>query len=53
MRLTEKNPLPQRCVECQEAKEAEAAGYGIDACCYNCDYALERWIMANDEVEEV
>ena len=41
-KLVEVNPLPQRCLECPEAKEAEALGLGVDAYCYNCDFALDR-----------
>ena len=41
--IIEVNPLPQRCLECEEAAEGEAMGVGPDAYCYNCDYALDRF----------
>lgn len=41
--IIERNPLPQRCLECEDAKEGEALGLSVDAYCYNCDYALERF----------
>ena len=40
IKLIEVEPLPQVCQECQEVKE-----YGVDCACYNCDYALERFMM--------
>lgn len=53
MRLIEVDPLPQRCIDCPEAKEGKELGLTEDAYCYNCDYALDRWIIARDEVAEV
>ena len=47
MELVEKVPKPQRCIECQEAKEGEEMGVGPDAYCYNCDWALDRWEIVN------
>lgn len=44
MEVIEVSPLPQVCQECEEVKE-----YGVDAACYNCDYALERFIIINNE----
>ena len=41
--IIEVNPLPERCLNCEEAKEGEALGVGVDAYCYNCDYALDRF----------
>lgn len=41
--IIEVSPLPQRCLECPEAKEGEELGVGVDAYCYNCDYALDRF----------
>ena len=41
--LIEVDPLPDRCLNCPEAKEGEELGLGPDAYCYNCDYALDRW----------
>lgn len=49
MEIKEVSPLPKRCVECEEAKAGKAMGLSEDAYCYNCDYALERWVV----VEEV
>lgn len=50
MELIEVNPLPQRCIECQEAKEAKELGLTEDAYCYNCDWALDRWRIAGSKV---
>lgn len=44
----EVKPLPQRCTDCQEAKEGEAMGLTVDAYCYNCDYALDRFKLVTD-----
>lgn len=44
----EVNPLPQRCINCQEAEEGEEMGVGADAYCYNCDYALDRYKPIKD-----
>lgn len=41
--IIEVNPLPERCLNCEEAKEGEALGLSVDAYCYNCDYALDRF----------
>lgn len=41
--IREVHPLPQRCLDCPEAAEAEAMGLTVDAYCYNCDYALDRF----------
>lgn len=50
MKLVEVSPLPQRCLECPEAKEAKELGLTEDAYCYNCDFALDRWqIVKTDE----
>lgn len=38
--IVEVSPLPQVCADCPEAKEM---GLCVDAYCYNCDYALERF----------
>lgn len=43
LEIIEVFPLPERCLNCQEAKEGEAMGVGVDAYCYNCDFALERF----------
>ena len=51
-KLVEVNPLPQRCLECPEAKEAEALGLGVDAYCYNCDFALDRWQIVKTDEED-
>lgn len=45
LEIIEVSSLPQRCLECQEAKEGEELGVGPDAYCYNCDYALDRFQM--------
>ena len=50
MELIEKKPLPQCCLECQEAKEAKELGLTEDAYCYNCDHALERWTIVGSKV---
>ena len=42
MELIEKS-LPERCLNCEEAKEAKSRGLTEDAYCYNCDWALDRW----------
>lgn len=52
MKLVEVNPLPQRCLECPEAKEAEELGLGVDAYCYNCDFALDRWKIVKTDEED-
>ncbi|WP_299043909.1 hypothetical protein [uncultured Campylobacter sp.] len=44
----EVKPLPQRCIDCEEAAEGEKMGVGIDAYCYNCDYALDRFHPIKD-----
>lgn len=44
--LIEVDPLPDRCLECPEAREGEELDLGPDAYCYNCDYALDRWKIA-------
>lgn len=45
--LYEKTPLPMRCVNCKEVKE-----FGVDAVCYSCDYALDRFeIIQQKEAE--
>ena len=46
--IIERKPLPQRCVDCEDAKEGKALGVGVDAYCYNCDYALERFEIIKD-----
>lgn len=50
MELIEKNPLPQRCIDCPEAKEAKELGLTEDAYYYNCDFALDRWTIARPKV---
>lgn len=50
MEIIEANPLPQRCLECQEAKEAKELGLTEDAYCYNCDWALDRWTIVGSKV---
>ncbi len=47
MEIKEKSPLPERCLNCPDAKEGEAMGVGPDAYCYNCDYALDRFEIIN------
>lgn len=49
LEIIEVKPLPQRCLECQEAKEGEAMGLTPDAYCYNCDYALDRFQLVKVE----
>lgn len=49
LKLIEVEPLPQRCQECQEAKEGAAMGLSANAYCYNCDYALERFQIVNED----
>ena len=51
MKIIEANPLPQRCIECPEAKEGEELGVGPDAYCYNCDFALDRFIILPSKQE--
>ncbi len=51
MKIIEANPLPQRCIDCPEAKEGEALGLGPDAYCYNCDYALDRFIILDSKLQ--
>lgn len=51
MEIVEVNPLPQRCLECQEKKEAEELGLGPDAYCYNCDFALDRFVILPSKQE--
>lgn len=51
MKFIEVKPLPKRCLECLEAKEAKKNGLTEDAYCYNCDFALERWIIIKDDDE--
>lgn len=47
--LVEVKPLPQVYQECKEVKE-----FGIDAACYNCEYALERFEISKlDNTEEI
>ncbi|MDL2273404.1 hypothetical protein LJC34_02510 [Oscillospiraceae bacterium OttesenSCG-928-G22] len=43
MEIREVTPLPPRCLECEDAKDGIALGVGVDAYCYNCDYALDRF----------
>ena len=50
MEIIEANLLPQRCLECQEAKEAKELGLTEDAYCYNCDWALDRWTIVGSKV---
>lgn len=52
IKYIEVNPLPQRCLECQEAKEGKALGLTEDAYCYNCDFALDRWKIVKDEPQK-
>lgn len=49
MEFIEKKPLPQRCIDCPEAKEAKELGLAEDAYCYNCDWALDRWQIVKTE----
>lgn len=49
LEIIEVSPLPERCVNCQEAKEGEELGVGVDAYCYNCDYALDRFLLVKVE----
>lgn len=49
LEIVEVSPLPERCVNCEEAKEGEAMGVGVDAYCYNCDYALDRFRLVKIE----
>lgn len=49
--IIEVNPLPQRCIDCEDAKEGEALGVGVDAYCYNCDYALDRFQIIKTPTE--
>ena len=53
MKIIEANPLPQRCIDCPDAKEGEALGLGSDAYCYNCDYALDRFIIVDSKLPQV
>lgn len=46
--IREKKPLPEVCAKCQEVKE-----WGVDAACYNCDHALERFEIVEVEEEEI
>ena len=41
--IIEVEPLPQRCLDCPEAKEGIEMGLTVDAYCYNCDFALDRF----------
>lgn len=50
MEIREKPILPQRCIDCQERKEAESMGLGPDAYCYNCDWALDRFEIVNPKI---
>lgn len=52
MRFREVKPLPKRCRKCPEAKEGKKMGLTEDAYCYNCDYALERWEIIEDEDDD-
>ena len=49
LKIIEVEPLPQRCLDCQEAQEAEKMGLTPDAFCYKCDYALERFQIIKEE----
>ena len=53
MEIKEVNPLPQRCLECQEAKEAKELVLTEDAYCYNCDYALDRFIIVDSKLPQI
>ena len=45
--MRERNPLPEVCAKCQEVIEE-----GVDCACYNCEHALERFELIDDEEEE-
>lgn len=49
MKVIEKQPLPNECVDCRIAKEGREQGLSEDAYCYNCDYALNRWEIIIDK----
>lgn len=49
MQIIEKRPISQRCLTCEEAKEGEKLGLGVDAYCYNCDYALDRFEIVKED----
>lgn len=53
MKIIEANPLPERCLNCLDAKEGEELGLGPDAYCYNCDYALERFIILDSKLPQI
>ena len=46
--LIENEALPQVCALCKEVEE-----FGVDAACYNCDYALERFRMVDSEADNI
>lgn len=47
--IRERNPLPEVCRNCEELKEC---GGNVDAACYNCDYALERFEIIHIDSEK-
>ena len=51
IKYVEVTPLPERCLNCPEAKEVEEMGLGPDAYCYNCDWALDRFIILDEKQE--
>ena len=51
MKIIEEKPLPEVCVNCPEAAEGKKMGVGEDAYCYNCDYALRRWKIVEEDEE--
>lgn len=53
MKIIEANPLPERCLNCLDAKEGEELGLGPDAYCYNCGYALERFIILDSKLPQI
>ncbi len=46
----EVSPLPERCLNCEDAKEGIELGLTPDAYCYNCDYALDRFELVESSV---
>lgn len=41
MNWIEANPLPLECENCQEEE------------CYNCDYAMKRWYLSEDDEQRM
>jgi hypothetical protein len=51
MEIKNKKPLPLRCrFFCREIKKC---GGKVERACYNCDYALNRFIFLDDDGNKI